>query len=136
MKKMLLAIFSLFLIAASAYVVHAGATAGANLNGAQEVGGGDPDGSGLASLRYGPSDDNLCVAIYVEKIATPTAINICKGAPGTNGTVVVSFQTSDAGCVRVDPDLGRDIKQHPENYYVNVLNADYPNGAIRGQLSH
>jgi|307.fasta_scaffold109279_2 hypothetical protein len=137
MKKALLAIFSVVLIAASAYLAYAGATAGANLSGTQEVGGGgDPDGSGQASVKFGPSDNNLCVAIYVDKISTPTEIDICRGAAGTNGTVVASYHTSDAGCLSVDPALGRDIKQHPENYYVNVLNADYPSGAIRGQLAH
>jgi len=135
MKKALLGIFSVFLIAASAYLAYAGATAGANLSGTQEVGGGDPDGSGQASLKFSPSDDNLCIAINVDKIATPTAINICRGAAGTNGSVVVSYQTSDAGCATVDPALGKDIKQNPGSYYVNVINADYPNGALRGQLS-
>jgi hypothetical protein len=29
----------------------------------------------------------------------------------------------------------KDIVQTPENYYVNVHNAEYPGGAVRGQLS-
>ena len=135
MKKMLLAIFSVFLIAAGAYVVYAGA-ASTNLSGAQEVGGGDPDGSGQASVNFSPANNSLCVAISVDKISTPTSITINNGASGTNGPVVATFQTSDTGCITIDSALGKDIKQHPENYYVNVLNADYPDGAIRGQLSH
>jgi hypothetical protein len=27
------------------------------------------------------------------------------------------------------------IRQNPENFYVNVHNADFPDGAVRGQLS-
>jgi hypothetical protein len=135
MKKALLAVFAVLLIAASAYLAYAGASS-ANLSGAQEVGGGDPDGSGLASVNFSPATNSLCVAITVDKISTPTSITINNGAPGTNGTVVATFQTSDSGCITTDPALGKDIRQHPESYYVNVLNADYPNGAIRGQLAH
>ncbi len=28
-----------------------------------------------------------------------------------------------------------DIATHPEDYYVNVHNAEFPGGAVRGQLS-
>ena len=39
------------------------------------------------------------------------------------------------GCVSgADPDLTRDIRRHPSRYYVNVHTADFPDGAIRGQL--
>jgi hypothetical protein len=38
------------------------------------------------------------------------------------------------GCVTADKDLIKDIRQNPENYYVNVHNAAFPGGAVRGQL--
>ena len=47
-------------------------------------------------------------------------------APPTNGT--------STGCATVDRALAKAIKLHPENYYVNIHNAAFPGGAIRGQL--
>jgi hypothetical protein len=40
-----------------------------------------------------------------------------------------------SGCTSVDRAEIKEIIQHPEEYYVNVHNADYPAGAVRGQLS-
>jgi hypothetical protein len=37
--------------------------------------------------------------------------------------------------VSVDPGLIKAIRQNPSAYYVNVHNADFPAGAVRGQLS-
>ena len=39
-----------------------------------------------------------------------------------------------AGCVEVDRDLAEAIAADPRGYYVNVHNAEFPGGAIRGQL--
>jgi hypothetical protein len=36
--------------------------------------------------------------------------------------------------VTVSREEARDIVKNPENYYVNVHNAEFPGGALRGQL--
>ena len=60
-------------------------------------------------------------------------------APATTGPVVVPLTPptsgSSSGTVQdVDRELAKEIVQDPDNYYVNVHNADYPAGALRGQL--
>ena len=40
-----------------------------------------------------------------------------------------------AGCVSVDRSLVKEIRQSPDEFYVNVHTADFPAGALRGQLS-
>ena len=35
----------------------------------------------------------------------------------------------------LNKNLLKDILRNPENYYVNVHNAPFPNGAVRGQLA-
>ena len=88
----------------------------------------------------------------------PYAAHIHRGEPGSNGPVVVNLAFPTGGeaadCVtetRVGPAPGnapvfvrdgagnllvtaQEILANPEDFYVNVHNADHPSGAIRGQL--
>ena len=49
---------------------------------------------------------------------------------------MVGFGGQLSGCATgVDEDLIKDIRQNPENYYVNVHTGPFQGGAIRGQLS-
>lgn len=107
------------------------------------VGGGDPDGSGEAevTIAAGSRDGmtELCWEIEVEDIADPTRAHIHAGAAGVNGPIVVTFFDAPQpplleGCTSVAGDLARQIAQDPASYYVNVHNADFPAGAVRGQL--
>jgi hypothetical protein len=55
-----------------------------------------------------------------------------------SGGVVVNFDVANdglSGCVEADKELIKDVRQNPSGYYVNVHNADFPPGAVRGQLS-
>jgi hypothetical protein len=114
------------------------------LTGAQEVPGpGAQGGIGLAGVSVNTATNTVCYSIYVRSITLPaTAAHIHKGEVGVAGPVVVGFKTAPdgsgraGGCVEnVDAALVKDIAANPAGYYVNVHNADFPNGAVRGQLN-
>ncbi|HLO82421.1 MAG TPA: CHRD domain-containing protein [Chitinophagaceae bacterium] len=99
---------------------------------------GDPDGSGMAMLRLNQGQGTISFEINHQNIDAPTAAHIHLGAAGSNGPVVVDFEihgNMTSGEVEVDPELIKSIRQNPAGYYVNVHNASYPGGAIRGQLT-
>jgi hypothetical protein len=113
------------------------------MTGAEEAPGpGDPDGTGTASLRLNYGQGEVCFEISYSDISLPaTAAHIHEAPVGVPGPVVIPlFTTPDADgfvsdCVSADPEEIKEIIQHPEEYYVNVHNAEFPGGAIRGQLS-
>jgi hypothetical protein len=113
----------------------------ASLNGAREVPGpGDPDGSGRALVRL--SGDQACFLLKWSRITAPVAAHIHVGRRGVQGGIVVGFfmgQLPDtlnavAGCAQADPAVVDAIVADPRGYYVNIHTADFPGGAIRGQL--
>jgi hypothetical protein len=102
---------------------------------------GDPDGSGTASVTVNVGQQRVCWDIDVSNIAAPTRGHIHKAPAGTSGPIVVGFFEAGNvdlnGCTTdpLDRTLLTDIIRHPQDYYVNVHNADFPAGAIRGQLA-
>ncbi len=113
---------------------------------------GDPKGEG-ENYVFGIDGDlkTLCYVLTVEKIAPATAAHIHKGVTGTNGPVVVNLAApadgNAADCL-TEGETGKfavdangvplttvaEILANPSGFYVNVHNAAYPGGAIRGQL--
>jgi CHRD domain len=118
----------------------------AALNGANEVnaegekGVGDRNGGGsfTAIIKGG----ELCYGLAVKDIENPTAAHIHRGGPNTAGDIVVPLGSlptsgdpgSSAGCTDVSRRLVRQIRRNPRRFYVNVHTADFPEGAVRGQL--
>jgi hypothetical protein len=129
------------LAAAPAPAADGGRPLSATLTGAAEKPGpGDPDGMGRADLRVNLGQGEVCYDITVGKIANATMAHIHKAPADAAGPVVVTLGTPEAdgksdGCVKADPAALKDILQNPAAYYVNVHNADFPAGAVRGQLS-
>lgn len=108
--------------------------------GAQEAPGpGDADGTGTAWLRVNPGQAEVCYVLDVEDIATATAAHIHRAPAGSPGGVVVGLTApssgSSAGCAAVSRELALELIRTPEAFYVNVHNAEFPGGAVRGQLS-
>jgi CHRD domain len=117
----------------------------AELTGAQEVPPADPDGSARGSLRIDVDDGEVCFAFKWHDIGTPTLGHIHNAPAGVNGPIVVGLldgftpdeleQDDDArACVSADPALLADIVANPDQYYLNIHNARFPGGAVRGQL--
>jgi hypothetical protein len=128
-------------VAGTAGAVQAqGRTLSTTLTGSAEVPGpGDPDGSGAATLTVNPGLGQICYELTVSGIAPATAAHIHVGAVGVAGPVVVPLDPptdgTSSGCVEVSRELALAILMSPSDYYVNVHNAEYPAGAVRGQLS-
>ena len=100
---------------------------------------GDLDGIGSATVTVNPGQGVLCYELSVSGIALATAAHIHEAPVREAGPVVVTLATptdgSSGGCIEVGRDLAKEILQDPSDYYVNVHNADFTGGALRGQLS-
>ena len=109
-------------------------------NAAGQCNQGDPDGSGLAQITLNAGQATVCWELTVRDIAPATASHIHRAPVGVPGPIVVPLSPptsgSSSGCTTASPTLIADIIENPEEYYVNVHNADYPAGAVRGQLSN
>ena len=142
MRKIMLSIFVLALaVLTFAYLAAANEMkAKANLTGAAEVPGpGDPDGGGTVQVTLNSDKNEVCYDLSVKDIPEATAAHIHEGAVGKDGPVKVGLDApkggSVKGCKSADAAVVKDIMANPANYYVNVHNAAYPKGALRGQLS-
>ncbi|MFJ7076222.1 CHRD domain-containing protein [Streptomyces sp. NPDC098781] len=134
----------------------------ASLRGANEVpvaGGpavGDKDGAAVQFVKV--KGDKVSVAVTWRGTGKPTALHIHQGAKGTNGGIKVDFGGllgkskghsakgqgvkghnvkghSLTGTVKVkDPALLNALKTDPSSFYANLHTAEFPGGAVRGQL--
>jgi hypothetical protein len=134
-----LVLFAPSVSAAPAAQPSAGLTVTAALTGAAEVPPGDEDATGSFTGTFNASHDQLCYELKIAKFNTPTAAHIHQGTVGKNGGPVVMLEPPKTGaakaCVAVAADLALKLLDQPQNYYVNVHNAAYPDGGLRGQLA-
>ena len=110
----------------------------AQLNGAQEVPGpGDTDGTGVGVLTINRKTGQICYTLNVKNIASAKAAHIHEAVRGAAGPVIEPLEAPtdgpSKGCLS-NAKLAKDIIKAPADYYLNVHNADFPGGAIRGQL--
>ena len=112
-----------------------------SLTGAAEVPGpGDTDGIGTAQITVNSGQNRVCYKLSVSNIAPATAAHIHEAPATAAGPVKVTLGTPNAsgtssGCVTVARALALEILKRPADYYVNVHNAAFPAGAVRGQLA-
>ena len=109
----------------------------ADLEGADEPGGGDKNGFGDMAVAVKLTEGKFCYELSVGQIATATAAHVHEGKAGVNGPPVITIAVTgpkNQVCVDAEGKLLRKIAEKPGDYYVNVHTADFPTGAIRGQL--
>ena len=119
------------------------------LNGGNEVSptgqarAGDLDSYGSATITFSnitPTSATLCFAILVSGITPATAAHIHQGRSGVNGGILVNLIAPvgnpgrSAGCVAITSTVLAQLRAVPAEFYVNVHNTQFPNGALRGQL--
>jgi hypothetical protein len=119
---------------ATAAVQKGGGSLHATLTGKVEVPKGDPNGTGTAEVKI--TGTTVCWEIKTAKVGKIVAAHIHKGGAGVAGPVVVPFGKvyKSKGCFNSTASIVAGIKKNPGAYYVNVHNATYPGGALRGQL--
>ena len=144
MRKHLLALALLATAVASAPASATTVTFALSMTGAQEVPGpGDADGTATGTITIDDSTGLISWSLAYANIAAPSAMHIHgPAAPvgvsagvfvglgvatsGGAGTLISSFTTSTANAAA--------ILASPSDFYVNIHNAAFPGGAIRGQL--
>jgi hypothetical protein len=108
------------------------------LNGEQEAAAADDDGHGF--FTYDVDGTTFCWTLEWHGIDTAFAAHVHKAPRHVAGPVVIPLGVGDAsgalvsGCAEIDAALATDLAANPKAYYVNVHNAAFPAGAIRGQL--
>jgi len=112
----------------------------AALAGETENPAGDPVATGSATIRLRLGQGQVCATIDAPNLATrAAAAHIHQAAAGAVGGVVVPLKTPDengksSGCVAAARTVVKQILASRAQYYVNVHTAEFPGGAVRGQL--
>jgi hypothetical protein len=111
---------------------------------------GDADGDGVFAWQI--AHERLCYVLTSHDIDTPTAAHIHRGGPGVPGPIVVGLRVPvdsfASGCIKAQLSQTPEnadmvltceelaaISANPDEYYANVHNGPFPNGAVRGQLT-
>ena len=104
--------------------------------------GGDPDGSANVTLRVNRVKQRVCFSISYKKLERKvTGAFIHKGSAGEVGRPIItlfkgSLHSPVSGCVHdLRKRIVKRLKQKPSQHYVDIDTENYPNGAIRGQLT-
>ena len=109
------------------------------LTGEAESPAGDPVGTGTSTIRLRAGQGQLCYQLSVENLAAAAAAHVHRGATGVAGPVVVPLTTpangTSSGCAPAARTIVSAILAEPTSYYVNVHTAEFPAGAVRGQLT-
>lgn len=100
---------------------------------------GDPDGSAVVSISVDRKTESICFDIDAENVAPLTKGVIRHGLAGTESDGgAVLFDRLHPGTSKCPYTVGKgaakELLKNPGEYYLEVYNDEYPDGALRGQL--
>lgn len=109
------------------------------LTGAAVPDGGSEDGSGVATLTLNPDAGEVCFEVTVEGVPSVNAMHIHQGEAGADGPVFIGLEApGESGevddCVQAETAKIQQIVDSPAAFYLNLHNADHPDGVLRSQL--
>ncbi len=108
------------------------------LSGHGETPAGAAQGRGVAIVAFHGTSLVCWRFAHLHGFTVATGASIASGARGQAGKTVVALsggpRLHHQGCAALSPSLTRAIWSHPGGYYVNILSAQYPRGAVRAQL--
>ena len=108
------------------------------LSGDNVPGAADTDGWGRVRIGIHQTTNRLCADLEVRSIGPVTSAQVYRGGPGEVGQPVARLERPDDedswDCKQIGDGLAEEIASNPAAFYVEVRTAEFPNGAIRGQL--
>lgn len=114
-------------------------SADVTLSGDAEVPGPGAEGSGTATLTL--LEGEACIEGELTDVGAVMMGHIHTGTAEEAGDVLVDLEIATEGdgpfdsCVPVDQATADTIMADPSGFYVNLHTADFPDGAVRAQLS-
>ncbi|MDQ3642278.1 MAG: CHRD domain-containing protein [Actinomycetota bacterium] len=106
-----------------------------------QPGPGDPDGMGGASIELNGGTGQLCLTLTLSAVGPPTDVHLHQAPHGQTGPMVLAVpspaEAAPPGpvCVLIASDLSKKLREDPTGYYLQVHTREFPDGALRGQLS-
>lgn len=112
------------------------------MDGSQETpGAGDADGFANGTLTIDSTSNVISWNFTFGNIVAPTMMHIHTGAAGVAGPVLINMGVATSGgpgtLIGQTPASAANITNilaNPQNFYVNIHNAPFPGGAVRGQI--
>ena len=97
---------------------------------------GSPTAHGIVNLNLKSGAGQVCWTFQLAGVSQPLAAHIHKGRAGVSGPVFIALgKTYKAkGCVSAPKKMIEAVESNPNGYYVNVHNAKFPGGIVRGTL--
>lgn len=110
------------------------------LDGASEAPGpGDLGGSGTAQITVDPNGTQICSSLSVTGVNGVNAAHIHEGRAGTAGPIAATLEAPTSGhsevCTNASASVIKALSSGTLSYYVNFHSIDFPDGAIRAQLT-